>query len=75
MRKHLVRKVFFVLKEDYFADFNERTIFLAIKYFVEKYNKPPTKESVLIDLEKDNLDLLLKNSFVLNIIRCFFIEL
>ena len=48
-----IRKVLPFLKEDYFADFNERTIFLAIKYFVEKYNKPPTKESVLIDLEKE----------------------
>ena len=47
------RKVLPFLKEDYFADFNERTIFLAVKYFVEKYNKPPTKESILIDLEKE----------------------
>ena len=57
-----IRKVLPFLKEDYFADFNERTIFLAIKYFVEKYNKPPTKESVLIDLEKErNMERLPKN--------------
>ena len=48
-----IRKVLPFLKEDYFADFNERTIFLAVKDFVEKYNKPPTKESILIDLEKE----------------------
>ena len=45
-----VRTVLPYLKEDYFNDEKERTIFKEIKTYIEKYNSCPTKEAVSIAL-------------------------
>ncbi|MCB1745499.1 MAG: DNA primase [Gammaproteobacteria bacterium] len=44
------------LKSEYFEELPERYIFTAIKNFGEKYKKPPTIESLFLDLEDtDNI--------------------
>ena len=44
------RKVLPFIKEDYFADKTERTIFSEITKFVDKYNKIPTQTSLEIEV-------------------------
>jgi replicative DNA helicase len=51
------RKTIPFLKDEYFADFTEKTIFGEIESYVKKYNKFPSKEALLIDLSmRDNLN-------------------
>jgi archaellum biogenesis ATPase FlaH len=49
-----MRKVIPFLKEDYFVDSAERTIFKLTREFVEKYNKPPTTEALEVILQENN---------------------
>ena len=48
--EQFARKVLPFLKEDYFADKTERTIFEEITKFVDKYNKIPTQTSLEIEV-------------------------
>jgi replicative DNA helicase len=50
------RKVIPFLKAEYFQDPQERLVFGLLQKFIQKYNKTPTKESLLIDLgNRDNI--------------------
>jgi hypothetical protein len=55
------RRVVPYLKADYFQDRTEKVIFSLEIEFFSKYNKLPTKEAVLIDLNK--LDILNEDQF------------
>ena len=46
------RKVLPFLKTEYFTDRHEKVVFECINAFYTNYNKPPTVESLLIDLGK-----------------------
>lgn len=46
-----VRKVLPFIKDEYFKEYSEKVIFQEIYSFVEKYNKLPTKEAILIELD------------------------
>ena len=48
------RRVLPFLKEEYFQDRTDRTIFIHIRDFLTKYNNPPTKEAVIISLDNDS---------------------
>tara|TARA_R110000787_G_scaffold226087_1_gene333866 strand:+ start:3068 stop:4480 length:1413 start_codon:yes stop_codon:yes gene_type:complete len=48
------RRVLPFLKPDYFQDQTEKVLFQEIDKFVEKYNGLPTKETLLIELNKRN---------------------
>ena len=50
-----IRKVLPFIREEYFADFKEKTIFNVIFQYVEKYNGTPNIESIGIDLQKVSL--------------------
>ena len=51
------RKVIPFLKQDYFSDYIEKTLFNLINEYVEKYNNFPSKEALAIDLSnKDGLN-------------------
>ena len=47
-----VRKVLPFLKPDYFSNRNEKIVFEEIYKFVNKYKNPPTKETILIELNQ-----------------------
>jgi len=47
------RKVLPFLKEEYFSEKHERTIFCTINSFILKYNNLPTKEAIIISLNND----------------------
>lgn len=56
-REDYGRKVFPFLKQEYFQDIADRTIFDVLSNYVHKYNSFPTQEALMIELEaKDNLD-------------------
>lgn len=63
-----MRRVMPFIHEEYFTlnDRVERTIFLRIKDFIEKFNTLPTKEAIVIDLgdtpgiDQDDLDKYVK---------------
>jgi replicative DNA helicase len=46
------RRVLPFLKSDYFTSYSERVVFEEIEKFVDKYNAQPTKETLLIELDK-----------------------
>ena len=46
------RKVIPFLRQDYFSDHVEKTIFRSILDYVEKYNNTPSLEAIDIDLQK-----------------------
>ena len=46
------RKVIPFLKADYFQDFTEKTIFLGVNQYVEKYKSIPNIEALTIDIQK-----------------------
>ena len=46
------RKVIPFLKADYFQDFTEKTIFLGVNQYVEKYKSIPDIEALTIDIQK-----------------------
>ncbi len=48
------RRVLPFLKDEYFQDRTDRTIFTHIRDFLTKYNNPPTKEAVIISLDNDS---------------------
>lgn len=52
--ENYARKVLPYLKEDYFQDKTERTLFVLIENFAKSYNSFPTKEALFIDLENRN---------------------
>ena len=49
-----MRRVLPFILEEYFTlnDRVERTIFVRIKDFIDKFNTPPTKEAIIVDLTK-----------------------
>jgi len=57
--KHLInnepytRKVIPFLFKEYFGDTNEQTVFEKIKDFLNDYNKIPTKEALVVELDND----------------------
>lgn len=54
--KDYARKVFPFLQEEYFSDRTEKLLFTEIGNFINKYQKIPTHEALLINLtEKENL--------------------
>jgi replicative DNA helicase len=48
------RKVIPFLKEEYFADYNDKVIFRIIDAYVKKYNSFPSKEALAIDLSNES---------------------
>ena len=46
------RQVIPFIRQEYFSDHTERTIFKTINDYVEKYNNSPTIESLNIDIQK-----------------------
>ena len=50
--EEFVRKALPFLKGDYFSNRNEKLLFEEIYSFVEKYKNPPTKETILIELNQ-----------------------
>ena len=48
-----VRRVSPFLNEELFHDKNERVLYKAVQSFISKYNTPPTKEAVIISLDKN----------------------
>ena len=50
-----VRKVIPFLKDDYFSDNSQKTVYNLVSEFVKKYNKPPTLEALEISIQ--NLSL------------------
>jgi hypothetical protein len=44
------RKVIPFLKEEYFHDFNEKTVFGLMHAYIQKYNNFPTKDALIIEL-------------------------
>ena len=48
------RKVLPFLKDEYFHDETERTLFCKVRDFFIKYNNLPTKNAIAIDLDNDN---------------------
>jgi replicative DNA helicase len=53
LREEYSRKVLPFLKEEYFHNRTEKIIFQSIKKFFLDYNSLPTKESILIDIDKN----------------------
>ena len=47
-----IRKVLPFLRMDYFQDYNLKIIFDEIYSFINEYNKPATKEALLIEVDK-----------------------
>lgn len=47
-----VRKTIAFLKPEYFHDDGDKVVYKLISMYVDKYNTPPTKEALLIDLDK-----------------------
>jgi replicative DNA helicase len=47
-----IRKVLPFLRKDYFQDYNLKIIFDEIYSFINEYNKPATKEALLIEVDK-----------------------
>ena len=56
-----VRKTKPYLKEEYFKDFTEKTLYNLIDRYIEKYNKCPNIESLKVDLE--NYENLTESQF------------
>ena len=46
------RKVLPFLKQEYFHDQTEKVLFACIERFIDKYNNLPTKETLLLEIEK-----------------------
>ena len=51
--ENYLRKVIPFLKDEYFLDWNEKTVFEHIQKFVDAYNTPPTRDALLISLQND----------------------
>jgi len=48
------RKVLPFLKHEYFHDQTEKVLFASIETFIDKYNSLPTKETLLLEIEKQD---------------------
>ena len=56
LNEQYARKVLPFIKDEYFKDSSDRTIFDLIDKFCKKYNSFPTKEALIVDLtNKDDL--------------------
>ena len=44
------------IKEDYFVNFDQRTIFNTIKNYFDKYNMAPTSSAIKIELDEANIN-------------------
>ena len=51
--ENYTRKVIPFLSKEYFSDTNEQIVFEKIKEFIDKYNKVPTKEALVVELDND----------------------
>jgi len=51
-----MRKVMPFLKGDYFTDISDKSTFILIQEYIEKYNKPPTVEALEIALQNTNIN-------------------
>lgn len=59
-----LRKVVPFLKEEYFTDTSDKTVFKLISEFISKYNKPPTIEALEIALQNSNTpETIFKEAF------------
>ena len=47
-----LRKVIPFIKTEYFQDFNQKVVYEEIQNFVNQYNETPTKEVIIIEVEK-----------------------
>lgn len=56
------RKVVPFLNQEYFQDASQRIVFNKVKDFIEKYNTPPSKDALTIELEGD--DRIGENEYV-----------
>lgn len=50
----VLRKVVPFLKEEYFTDSIDRKVFIEIRDFVNKYNGPPNKEAMMIQISEND---------------------
>lgn len=58
-----VRRVLPFIKDEYFSDNAQKTIFSLIGSYIKKYNGPPSKEALQIELDNQNMaDGLYKSS-------------
>tara|TARA_Y100001973_G_C5179812_1_gene324157 strand:- start:89 stop:1495 length:1407 start_codon:yes stop_codon:yes gene_type:complete len=48
------RKVFPFLEERYFENFSDKVVFRIVSEFIKEYNSIPTKEAIVISLDKRN---------------------
>lgn len=53
LNNEYVRRVLPFIKEEYFNDYTERVILKTVKNYIESYNGLPTKEALIIELDKD----------------------
>ena len=49
-----VRKTLPFIASEYFRDASEKAVFTTIKRYIDKYNVPPSKEALLIDIQNRN---------------------
>ena len=47
------RKVLPFIKEEYFNELDEQTVFKEVRNYFDKYNKSPTVEALLINLDNN----------------------
>ena len=45
-----LRKTIAFIKDEYFHDIGDQTVFKLISDYLDKYNRPPTKEALQIEL-------------------------
>jgi replicative DNA helicase len=50
------RKIIPFLKNDYFSDYNERTLYGIINTYFQKYNSPPSIEALAIELSNASIN-------------------
>ena len=66
-REDYSRKVIPFIKTEYFQDPSDRVLYELIEEYVQKYNRFPTKESLLIDLANKTVDSMLFETAAKNI--------
>ena len=54
-REPFVRRVIPYLKEEYFHSESDKVLFNLISSYIIKYNKPPTPETLRLDLDAKRL--------------------
>jgi len=53
LNEEYTRRTLPFIKEEYFSDFAEKKIFLTVKSFINEFNVLPTKEALIIEIDKD----------------------